>query len=590
MSAFFFSAVKRSGRKPFPKKCVKINIFVFQITRPFQPNFYQIDLMQKRVFLLFIFLFVFQTIEAQPEIDELLVKLDQTISRSPGFIQQKENTLEALKKHGSHPGLSPEAIFRFNARLLEAYRQYRFDSALHYVNQNVLLSEKVGKLEWIYGSLLQLSEVLISAGLYKEALENLGKIQVNKLNDSLRTEYYHDQKLVYESLKEYAQDSKFAPLYAEKARAYQDSLLQLLNPASDQYAMEMAIRQMNEGKLDAAETILLDFYKRRLVPGTAQFASSTAILSYLYRLKGKSFEERKFRILSAISDIEAVVKENTSLTELAVRLYEEGEIEHANEYIAYAMADANFFNARQRKIEIAKIYPIITKAYQLEKKKQEDRLRLYISLITGVTLLLGLAILALYFQKVKLSKARINLSLLNEDLQKANSDLNDLNNRLKEANFIKEDYIGHFLNQCSAYIDKLESYQKKVHRLLASKQFNELQKLADSQDLIKMELVEFYNNFDQAFLKLFPDFVSEFNALLDPNQSVVPRKGELLTTELRIFALIRLGINDSYKIAHFLRYSPNTIYNYRAQIKNKALVDRELFEKWVLKIGTEMKK
>jgi hypothetical protein len=327
-----------------------------------------------------------------------------------------------------------------------------------------------------------------------------------------------------------------------------------------------------------------------LVPGTSQFASSSAILSYLYRLKGRPFEERKFRILSAIADIQAVVKENTSLTELAVRLYEEGEIDRANAYIAYAMADANFFNARQRKIEIAEIYPIITKAYQLQSKKQEARLRLYLWMITGVSALLLFAIFVAYLQNKKLSRARGYLHSLNEELKKANADLNELNHRLQEANFIKEEYIGHFLNQCSAYIDKLDSYQKKVHRLLASKQLNELQRLSESPDLIRAELVEFYNNFDQAFLRLFPDFVNEFNHLIEKAQPLLPRKGELLNTELRIFALIRLGIHDSYKIAHFLRYSPNTIYNYRAQIKNKAVVDREQFEKFVMRIGTGMPK
>ncbi len=518
----------------------------------------------------------------------MISKLDATIETSQVYIQQKENTLQALKKEERRPGLSVEAKFQFNSRLLEGYRQYRFDSAMHYVNANLELSKQVGKQNWIQLSTIQLSGVLISAGLYKEALESLNGIDVSKLSDSLRVQYYHNQKLVYEALREYAQDSKFAPLYSLKARAYQDSLITHLNPQSEQFQMEYGIKLMNEGKLEEAEKILLGYYHDRILPGTAQFASSTAVLSYLYRLIGRHDEERRFRILSAIADIQAVVKENTSLTELAVRLYEEGEIERANAYIAYAMADANFFNARQRKIEIAKIYPIITKAYQLQSKKQEDRLRLFIWFISGVSVLLLLSILLVYFQKRKLSRAREHLHFLNLELKDANADLIELNNRLREANYIKEEYIGHFLNQCSAYIDKLETYQKKVHRLLVAKQFNELQRLSESTDFIKTELAEFYSNFDQAFLKLFPDFVQEFNNLIDKSQTVHPRKGELLNTELRIFALIRLGIHDSYKIAHFLRYSANTIYNYRAQIKNKSIVDREQFENYVLKIGTNI--
>ena len=539
--------------------------------------------------LLFIW-FTALVVKAESDTDSLMAKLDLTIERSQIFIQQKENTLQALKKQERQPGLSVEARFLFNSRLLEGYRQYRFDSAIHYVNTNLKLAQKEGKEEWIFLSTLQLSEVLISAGLYKEALETLGSINQKRLNDTLKSQYYRNQKLVYEALREYAQDSRFAPFYSIKAKAYQDSLLSLLDPESEQFEMENGIKQMNEGNLDAAESILLHYFNSRIVPGTAQYASSTAILAFLYRLQGNPKEERRFRILSAIADIEAVVKENTSLTELAVLLYDEGQIERANAYIAYAMTDANFFNARQRKIEIAKIYPIITRAYQLESKKQESRLRWYIWCITGGAGLLLLSILVVYYQKRKLSKARGYLYSLNEELKKANGELNELNHRLQEANFIKEEYIGHFLNQCSAYIDKLEIYQKKVHRLMAAKQMTELQRLAESPDFIKTELAEFYNNFDQAFLRLFPDFVAEFNQLLDKSQPIVLRKGELLNTELRIFALIRLGIQDSYKIAHFLRYSANTIYNYRAQIKNKAAVDREQFEGLVLEIGKQIRK
>jgi hypothetical protein len=538
-------------------------------------------------FVICCFVIGFQKASASPVNDSLLAQLDATMARAEVFIRQKEATLQALTLQGRDPGLSDEGRFRFNSRLLEAYRQYRFDSALHYVEANLRLAQKLQKKVWVQASVLQISEVLISGGMYKEAVEYLNTLKAKELDDSLRKEYYHDQKLVYEALREYAKDAWFAPVYAQKARNYQDSLLAILPPASNQYRIELGIQQMNEGKLDAAEAILMDLYQNHLVQGSPQFAGATAILSYLFRLKGKVEEERRFRILSAIADVHAVIKENTSLTELAVRLYEEGEIDRANAYIAYAMADANFFNARQRKIEIAKIYPIITRAYQQETKKQESRLRWYIGLVTGISFLLGFAFIALYWQKRKLGLARAYLHELNQEMSLANKNLQDLNQKLKEANFIKEEYIGQFLSQCSAYIDKLEAYQKRVQKLLAARQLNELQKQAESTDFIKNELAEFYHLFDEAFLKLFPDFVQRFNRLLEPEEAIQLKKGELLSTELRIFALIRLGITDSYKIAHFLRYSPNTIYNYRSQVKNKARVDREQFEKWVQKIGTE---
>ena len=527
---------------------------------------------------------------AQVNLAPLLDSLEKTIEKAPVYIQQKENTIQALMRQASSAGIFPEARFRFYSGLLDSYRQYRFDSALKYVNRRLDLARAERKYEWQVASELQLSEVLISAGMYLEAYSQLQGIRCQGLGRDLLQKYYHDKKLVFEALRDYSQDFKYAPEYALKARQYQDSLLGLLEPSSLDFKVEKAIQLMSEGRLEQAEPLLHSIFQKDLVPGTATYAGITAVMADLYRMKGNALEERRFRIYSAIADIQAVVKENRSLTELAISLYGEGEIERANAFIAYAMADANFYNARQRKIEIAKIYPIITRAYQIESKRQESNLRLFIWVISGISVLLALAIFVVLNQKRKLSRAREYLQQLNLNLKEVNENISSQGEKLREANFIKEEYIGQFLNQCSVYIDKLESFQRRVYKLLMARQLNELQKLSESTDLVKAELSEFYRNFDKAFLSLFPEFVTEFNQLLVPDQPVVLKRGEMMNTELRIFALIRLGINDSHKIAQFLRYSPNTIYNYRSQIKNRALSDRENFEKMVMLLGSQVRK
>lgn len=543
-----------------------------------------------RVMLCFGFLGLFFSnsgLRAQENFDPLLDSLDKTIEMAPSFIDQKENTIQALMRQASASSIFPEARFRFYGELLNSYGSYRFDSALKYVNLRNEIAIQEKKNDWKIESELQLCGVLISAGMYLEAYNQLTSVRPSGLAPELRKNYFHARKHIFEALRDYSQDIKYAPAYARQARQYQDSLISMLKPESLDFRIEKAIQLMAEGRLDQAEPLLLAIFRKDLVKGSAAYAGITAILADLYRMKGDSREERRFRIYSAIADIQAVVKENRSLTELAVSLYGEGEVGRANAYIAYAMADANFFNARQRKIEIAKIYPIITRAYQIESKRQEDRLRLFIWIISGISLLLAFAIFIVLNQKRKLSKAREYLQELNLHLKEVNDSIRSQGEKLREANFIKEEYIGQFLNQCSLYIDKLEGFQKKVHKLLLSKQFNELQKLSESSDLVKSELAEFYRNFDKAFLSLFPEFVSQFNHLLVPESPVTLKKGEMLNTELRIFALIRLGITDSHKIAQFLRYSPNTIYNYRAQIKNRAVSDRENFEKRVMLLGSQ---
>ena len=216
---------------------------------------------------------------------------------------------------------------------------------------------------------------------------------------------------------------------------------------------------------------------------------------------------------------------------------------------------------------------------------------MYLLLITGLLVLLITALGYIYSQMKKLSDARNHLQLangqlnaLNEELRQMNDCLTSANVELSESNQIKEEYIARFIKLCSTYIDRLDAYRRMVNKKIAGGKVAELLKITRSQDALEEELVELYINFDTAFLHLFPDFVKKFNDLLQENGRIVLKKDELLNTELRIYALIRLGIEDSSQIAEFLRYSMNTIYNYRAKVRNKARVSRDDFEDMVRKI------
>ena len=167
----------------------------------------------------------------------------------------------------------------------------------------------------------------------------------------------------------------------------------------------------------------------------------------------------------------------------------------------------------------------------------------------------------------------------------SNRNLHDSNLKLNESNRVKEAYIGRFIGLCSLYIDKMDDYRKKVNKMMKNKQLDELFSMTKSTELKEKEVDELYENFDAVFLHLFPDFVIDFNSLLRVEDRVQLNERGKLTTPLRIFALIRLGIDDSSKIAEFLHYSVNTIYNYRAKIKNGALGDRVNFEKEVKELG-----
>jgi len=111
--------------------------------------------------------------------------------------------------------------------------------------------------------------------------------------------------------------------------------------------------------------------------------------------------------------------------------------------------------------------------------------------------------------------------------------------------------------------------------------------MTSSEQLKEDELQELLEHFDAVFLRLFPSFIDDFNALLRKDEKIIPADRNALNTDLRIFALIRLGIDESSKIAEFLHYSPNSIYAYRARIKNKATGNRDDFERQVKEIGMQ---
>ena len=281
----------------------------------------------------------------------------------------------------------------------------------------------------------------------------------------------------------------------------------------------------------------------------------------IYGSMGNRAEEKRFLALSALTDIRLAIADHASLWDLAHRLYEEGDVERAYRYIRFSWQGTSRYNARSRYLQTSGILSLIDQAYQTIQDRQALRLKWSLVSISVLVVLLGVALSFIYRQMRRLSAAR--------------SSLEYANGQLRLSNRIKEEYIGRFLNLCSTYIDRLNTCRRSAVRSGGR------QDIWVADHTREEELKELYANFDEAFLKIFPDFIEQFNDLLTPEERIVPKSGELLNTELRIFALIRLGIDDSATIAKFLDYSVNTIYNYRAKVKNKACCPRESFEAYV---------
>lgn len=522
--------------------------------------------------------------------DSLLLKLDQAIKERPIYMEQKELKLVELKRL-LHRQIPDEERFAILGTLLDEYRSFNTDSALHMAEEREQIAIRLGNREYIDNARMNKADVLGMTGMYKEVMDLMRNIHIDRLPVDIHPYYYHIYRTVYGLMADYAVTAYEKKLYTELTDKYRDSLL-LVNKdnllihtliQSDQYNVR--------NEYDKAIRLLTDYLALQ-----KDYEHDVAICAYTlsesYRLKGDKEKEKEYLIVSAMADMKTAVREYISLRKLAVLLYQEGDIERAYSYVKICMEDAAACNARLRKLEILEIFPIINDAYQQKTEKQQEQMKWALVSISLLSLFLLLAIFYVYKQMKKVAAARREvidankrLKELNDELHLSNAQLKEANHSIAENSYLKEEYIGRYMDQCSVYLEKMDNYRRSLGKIAATGNVEELYKNIKSSKFIEGELKEFYTNFDNTFLQLFPTFVEDFNALLADDEQISLKAGERMNTELRIFALIRSGITDSVKIAQFLRYSVTTIYNYRTKVRNKAAGDRDLLEQEVMTIG-----
>lgn len=523
------------------------------------------------------------------QVDSLLPALDRIIAERHAYEKAKVDRINLVKEGLQRGNNDINDFYRIYNQLYQEYEAYISDSARHYVDKNIEIAHKAGNNTWINESKIRKAKLLSTAGLYPETIELLESVDRQHLSLQGLADYYlaFEHTSLYQT--EYVSGDEVMGKYLNLMNTYRDSALQVIPDNSYQYIITKAPHLIENQQLKDAESLLLD-YLPKVNHRTRDYSVLTSILAFVYECTGDTEKRKEYLIRSAISDVQAVVKENNSLRVLAELLYAEGQVVRADLYVKVSLEDANFYNARLRNIQASKMLPIIDAAYRLEKEKQNRKLQTLLVVISILSFFLLLAVVYVVLQMRKLARTRrevmeINgeLRRLNDELRQANTQQQQTNNSLIEANRIKEEYIGRFLGLCSTYIDKLETYRRMLNKKAATGKVDELYKTLKSTQFIDEELKEFYRNFDTSFLNIFPNFVDSFNKLLPSEERIIPKQGECLTTELRIFALIRLGINDSSKIASFLRYSITTIYTYRSKLKNKSLY-KDNFEEKVMEI------
>jgi hypothetical protein len=530
----------------------------------------------KQILFIISFLLCFHSAFSIGNHDSLLVKLNTELDKKKGYDAAKIQRIEKLQ-HDLNDSDNPSLNFKYRIylSLYQEYRSFNYDKAFYYAQKLQQVGYLLKDPAKIAYSRIKFGFILLSSGMFKETFDSLKIVNVKLLDANARQEYYFLIARTYYDLADFDKDNYYTPIYNDRAGKYIDSGVALSKPNSFDYLYFIGLKYIKTGNISKAVTNLKTLvYHYHLTDH--QFAVSASTLSDIYIRNNKPDSAIDLLINATIADIRSSTKEEAAMTTLAQQLHENGYVKDAYVFIKEALNDALYYGARQRKIQVSAILPTIAGERITYVEEQRRVLFLYASLLTILAVVVVVFAVIIFKQLQK-------LKIADKIILEANHSLQESNHSLNEANKIKEEYIGYYFNLISEYINKLEKFKRSVDNKLTTKRFDDIGILVNNINLTK-EREELFINFDKAFLKLFPNFVESYNALFAEENRVKLLPNQLLNTDLRIFALIRLGISDTEKIAHILEYSVNTIYNYKARIKAKSLITNDEFEDAIMAI------
>jgi hypothetical protein len=530
----------------------------------------------KNLFLLLFFIVISGKVYSEDETDKLFSELNLTISEKAKYEEDKKVQIKQLTNNLSNiESLGAANQFSAFEKLHQAYFTFDYDSAMVYVIKMLDKANELQDQRLITHAKIKLSSTLLASGIFNEAQETLSTIFVNNLNDSIKRDYYYIYSRLYFDMADYYQKPFYTDKYNTLGLQYLDTAISIADHNSAEFYSLSGLKYVRIKDFTQAIANYEYLFKNFDISGR-QLAIDASTYGYALERSHQYDLSIKWLSKAAIEDIKLANKEIVALINLADVLFQEGNVAKSSEYLDVALDDAESYGALQRKFQISQLQPII-EASKLQKiENQKTLFKRYGYVVTFLSMII-ITILFILFKQLKKVRAA------KDEIKKSNDALQVINRKLREVNLIKEEYIGYFFKTNSDLIDKLEEYRQSIENKIITRKLDELRTLI-SKKTIEQEREELYRIFDSVFLKIFPDFIQKYNDLFEEGDKVTFKSNDLLNTDLRIFALIRLGIYDTEKIAHILDYSVHTINTYKTKIKNKSIVQNDEFEKEILKI------
>lgn len=533
--------------------------------------------------VLLLIISILPTAASEADVDSVLRVLDSEIAGQSTYEHAKEHRLDALRADYQRER-NAEDRFRLATELYKEYRYYQNDSAWNYAQAMADIAATTGNPHDISAGQLYMMDCYTTAGYFKEATEVGNPIVLSNLNQEERLEYYKINTRLYQQMESYAGSN---PLLRERYKNKRIEYYRMLadSCAAGSYAQADARLSL---EMDTAYNPAYGLERRRELMRDYDIddhekAVNYSVMGQYAKQLGNADLSATYFALSAIHDIRSSTHETTAAKDLASEMHSRGELQRANLYIHQALSDANFFNSRIRSAEINSILPLIENDRYTGIYSQRTWLAIF-----AVILVLMLTEISVLFYKLKrrsrsLSESNLEIVRQSRELEITNENLQRTNQELKEATEIKDQYIIQSLIGNTDFVNSVEQKCKKAISKLKAKQYTELNFLLYEMG-VKRERERMYSSFDSAFLKLFPNFIEEFNRLFPEEHHInVDSNGEL-PTEVRIFALMRLGLDNPTEVANYLNLSVNTVYVYKTKVKSKSTLGKTEFDEAIMKI------
>lgn len=512
---------------------------------------------------------------------QLLETLDKTLENKAlyaGYFNDKVNVLKEVLNEQT----DPEQVFNIDMRLADAYRANSKDSVLVYLGHAGEAAGKAGRPDLAAIVDFSTAVTYVKAGYAVEANDILEHYRHADIPDIALRSYYEAEHTYWGETMAYTSTPESYDNKLKNRDLYRDKLFRLTDEGSWQWH-----NLKREAFHEVSDMENTRKHARAMLDASPENSREYAEAAYYYACTFNEPEEKEdWLIRSAIADIMCGTRDYSSLNDLSGLMFRKGDIERAFRYAAdHCMVDALYFNGKLRPWQITRLFPEIESAYQ-EKHQRQNRITLTLLLCLAVLFSIMLVLVGFLYRRQhiieavrgKLQDSYMEIDNRNRELEEINSRLVKLNSRIQESDKVKQEYIGLFLGMVSDNISTFRKYRMRVLKYIRQGNTKAITDEIEQLEPIDNDILEFYKMFDQAFISIYPDFVGKFNNLLADGAEIVPKGDDILTPELRIFALIKLGITDSSRIASLLHYSANTIYNYRAKTKNKARGSRDSFE------------